>query len=76
MGEILIRKLDDAVLRKLKARAKASGRSAESEAREMLKYAVSEHSRKLRSLLGSGKHSGRTAKEIDSYIRKLRREWP
>ena len=39
MGEILIRKLDDAVLRKLKARAKASGRSAESEAREMLKYA-------------------------------------
>jgi antitoxin FitA len=75
MGQILIRKLDDDLLRKLKMRAKAAGRSAEGEAREVLKTALSGGSVKLTSLLGSGKRSGRTAKEVDRYIKKLRDEW-
>jgi plasmid stability protein len=75
MGQMLIRKLDDDVLRKLKARAKANGRSTEAEAREVLKSTLARSSPKLCSLIGSGKHSGRTAKEIDRYIRKLRNEW-
>jgi plasmid stability protein len=75
MGQMLIRKLDDDVLRKLKARAKANGRSAEAEAREVLKSTLARNSPKLSSLIGSGKHAGRTAKEIDRYIRKLRNEW-
>lgn len=36
MGQILIRKLDDAVIGKLKARARANGTSAEEEARRSL----------------------------------------
>lgn len=75
MGQILIRKFDDDLLRKLKARAKAQGRSAEAEAREVLKAALSRGSRKLGSLIGSGKRSARTPKEIDRYITKLRNEW-
>jgi antitoxin FitA len=75
MGQILIRKLDDDLLRRLKARAKAAGRSAEAEAREVLKSTLGRSSRKLSGLIGSGKHSGRTTKEIDRYIRKLRDEW-
>lgn len=36
MGAITIRKLDDAVVARLKARAKAAGRSMEEEARQIL----------------------------------------
>jgi antitoxin FitA len=75
VGQILIRKLEDDLLRKLKARAKAAGRSAEGEARAVLKSALSGGSVKLGSLVGSGKQSGRTAKEIERYVKKLRDEW-
>jgi plasmid stability protein len=75
MGQILIRKVNDDLLRKLKARAKAAGRSAEAEAREVLKAALTRGSAKLGRLIGSGKHSGRTVKQVDKYIRKLRNEW-
>jgi antitoxin FitA len=75
MGQILIRRLDDDLLRRLKARAKAAGRSTEAEAREVLKSTLRRDPRKLSGLIGSGKHSGRTTKAIDRYIRKLRDEW-
>jgi plasmid stability protein len=76
VAQILIRKLDEEVLRKLQARAKAAGRSTESEARQVLKAAVEGRSTKLTSFIGSGKHSGRSVNEINRYIKKLRSEWP
>jgi plasmid stability protein len=75
MAQILIRKLDQDVLRRLKARAKAAGRSTESEAREVLKAAVKGHPTRLTSFIGSGKHSGRSVSDINRYIKKLRSEW-
>jgi len=75
VAQILIRKLDDDLLRRLKMRAKAAGRSAEGEARAVLISALSRGPVKLGSLVGSSKRSGRTAKEIDRYIKKLRDEW-
>jgi plasmid stability protein len=41
VAQILIRKLDDDLLRRLKMRAKAAGRSAEGEARAVLVSALS-----------------------------------
>lgn len=78
MAQILIRRLDDDVLAKLKARAKANGRSAEAEAREALKSAMAEplkSPRPLAELLGAGAQWGRSKEEIDAYIRGLRDEW-
>ena len=75
MGQILIRKLNDELLKRLKARAKVAGRSAEAEAREVLRAALTSGSAKLSRLIGSGRHSGRTVKQVDKYIRKLRDEW-
>jgi plasmid stability protein len=75
VAQILIRKLDDNLLRNLKARAKAAGRSAEGEARALLQSALSRGSVKLGSLAGSGEQTGRSAKKIDRYIKKLRDEW-
>jgi plasmid stability protein len=75
MAQILIRKLDEDLLRKLKVRAKAAGRSAEGEARALLQSALSRGTVKLGNLVGSGKQRGRTAREIDRYIKKLRDEW-
>lgn len=77
MGQILVRKLDDAVLKEIKARAKAKGRSAEAEVRDILTEAVGTVGRKrvpLASLIGVG-HPKQTQAEIDAYIRKLRDEW-
>jgi len=77
MGQILVRKLDDAVLAKLKARAKAKKRSAEAELREIIADALkSEAARRpsLSSLAGAAR-SGRSQAEVDKYIRDLRDEW-
>jgi plasmid stability protein len=77
MGQILVRKLDDSVLAKLKARAKANKRSAEAEVRDILSQALKpkQHQRlPLSALAGSGR-SGRSQAEVDDYVRKLREEW-
>jgi antitoxin FitA len=76
MAQMLIRKLDDDVLRRLKARAKAHGRSAEAEARELLSTSLAGPTKRIGTLVGKGRRSGRTVKEIDDYVRKLRKEWP
>ena len=76
MGQILIRKLDQAVIDKLKARAKARGRSAEAEARDILSKEIEGRARRsLTDLIGSGWHAGRSLEEIDRYLRQLREEW-
>lgn len=77
MGQIIVRKLDDKVLEQIKARAKANGRSAEAEVREILKQAVAPMKgkrRPLSSFIGAGR-SNLTQEEINSYVRELRDEW-
>jgi plasmid stability protein len=76
MGQILIRNLDDAVLAKIKSRAKANKRSAEAEVRNLLstKVAPPAKQRTLVSLIGAS-HPGRTQAEIDDYVKNLREEW-
>jgi plasmid stability protein len=77
MGQILVRKLDDGVLRRIKARAKAHGRSTEAEVREILNDAVSapkEKKRSLSSFIGAVR-SNRSQAEVDAYVRRLRDEW-
>jgi plasmid stability protein len=77
MGQILVRKVDDAILAKIKMRAKANQRSAEAEVREILSAAVAPTGRKrkpLASLIGAGR-PGRSQAEIDAYVRGLRDEW-
>lgn len=77
MRQIIIRKLEDDVLKRIKARAKANGRSAEAEVREILIEAVAPPRGKQRSLssfIGSVR-GNRTQTEIDAYVRKLRDEW-
>jgi plasmid stability protein len=77
MGQIIIRKLDDDILERIKARAKANGRSAEAEVREILSEAVAPPQGKPRSLssfIGSVR-GNRSQAEIDAYVRKLRDEW-
>ncbi|MDP9136800.1 MAG: Arc family DNA-binding protein [Pseudomonadota bacterium] len=77
MRQIVIRKLDDAVLAKIKARARINHRSAEAEIRAILSDAVlpkeSKH-KALASLIGVAQ-VGRTQKDIDAYVRNLRDEW-
>jgi antitoxin FitA len=79
MGQMLIRKLDDKVIKKIKVRAKANGRSAEAEVRDILIRAVEggpvRSGPSLVDLMGAGRHTGRTAEEIDRHIRELRDEW-
>jgi plasmid stability protein len=77
MGQILVRKLDDAVLAKLKARAKANKRSAEAELRDILAQALKPKPGKrpsLSSLVGAA-GAGRSQDDVDAYIRQLRGEW-
>ena len=77
MGQIVVRKVNDDVLKRIKARAKANGRSTEAEVREILSAAVSPLQGKKRSLtsfIGSIR-SNRSQAEIDAYIRGLRDEW-
>ena len=77
MGQMLIRKLDDKVIKKIKARAKANGRSAE--VRDLLTKAVasteSQRRNSLVELIGSGGRSFRNSEEINAWIRELRDEW-
>jgi antitoxin FitA len=77
MGQIIVRKLDDDVLKRIKARAKANGRSAEAEVREILSEVVAPlrgRQRSLSSFIGSVR-SNRSQAEVDAYLRKLRDEW-
>ena len=50
MGTLTIRKLDDAVIGRLKAQARANERSLEGEVRHLLKREVSRHVRAARFL--------------------------
>jgi len=77
MGQILVRKLDDVVLAKLKVRAKANKRSAEAEVRDILTQAMKPKQNRrlpLSALAGSAR-SGRNQAEVEAYVRKLREEW-
>lgn len=77
MGQIIVRKIDDDVLKQIKARAEANGRSTEAEVREILNEAVAplqETRRPLSSFIGSVQ-SKRSQAEIDAYVRRLRDEW-
>ncbi|WAJ28597.1 FitA-like ribbon-helix-helix domain-containing protein [Antarcticirhabdus aurantiaca] len=79
MAQVTVRRLDDAVLDKLKARAKANDRSTEAEIREILRAAADgpvpgQRKRSLRELMGSAP-SDRTVEEIVADIRALRDEW-
>lgn len=77
MGQILVRKIDDDVLKRIKARAEANGRSAEAEVREILNEAVASPPgarRSLSSFIGAVR-SNRSQTEVDDYIRRLRDEW-
>jgi antitoxin FitA len=76
MAQILIRNLDDAVLARIKTRAKANKRSAEAEVRNILSEAAAPAAKhkSLVSLIGTGQR-GRTQAEIDRYVRGLREEW-
>ncbi|MBK1866855.1 FitA-like ribbon-helix-helix domain-containing protein [Aestuariivirga sp. YIM B02566] len=77
MGQILVRKIDDDVLKRIKARAEAHGRSTEAEVREILNEAVASPKKARRSLssfIGSVQ-SNRSQAEIDAYVRRLRDEW-
>lgn len=77
MGQILVRKIDDDVLKRIKARAEANGRSAEAEVREILNEAVASPRgarRPLSSFIGSVRNN-RSQAEIDAYVRQLRDEW-
>ncbi|MBO0906363.1 FitA-like ribbon-helix-helix domain-containing protein [Jiella sonneratiae] len=75
---MLVRQIDDAVLDRIKARAKANGRSAEAEVRDILERAVREpvERRSLRSLIGAGASptSFKSTEEIVAYVRALRDE--
>ena len=79
MGQILIRQLDDQTLARLKARAKANDRSAEAEARLLLKQSLGATGRSsIVALAGSGRREGvpgMTPSEISAHIRALREEW-
>jgi antitoxin FitA len=79
MGQILIRQLDDETLAKLKAQAKANDRSAEAEARLLLKESLGPSGRSsIKALVGSGRRAdrpGMTASDIAAHIRALRDEW-
>lgn len=76
MGQILIRNLDDAILAKIKNRAKANKRSTEAEVRNILSTTVAPPAkqRTLASLIGAGQ-PGRTQAEINDYVKSLREEW-
>jgi plasmid stability protein len=82
MGQILVRKLDDAVIEAVKKRAKAHNRSAEAEVRAIIEAAIggtlpggaSVRRRPILELAGSVP-SNRTTEEIVAEIRSLRDEW-
>ena len=78
MAQILVRKLEDDVLARLKERAKRNGRSAEAEIRSILAEAVATSPRppyrSLLELVGAGS-SGRSQAQINEDIRALRDEW-
>lgn len=77
MAQILVRKLDDAVLARLKARAKSKNRSAEAELREIITDALKSKTTRrpsLASLAGSAR-SDRSQADVDKFIRELRDEW-
>lgn len=77
MAQILVRQIDDSVMARIKARAKAMKRSTEAEVREILSAAVAPERgrhKPLLSLIGAGR-PGRSQAEIDAYVRSLRDEW-
>jgi antitoxin FitA len=77
MAQIIVRKLDENVLAKIKARARTNRRSAEAEVRHILTAAVKPAKPKrvpLTSLIGAAR-SGRSQQEINAYVRALRDEW-
>lgn len=79
MGQMLIRQIDENVMQRLRARAKANSRSTEAEVRTILEDAVKsrENARSsLKSFVGAGSsaRSFKTLDEIVTHIRTLREE--
>jgi plasmid stability protein len=70
MAQILVRELDESVVKRLKSRAKANGRSMESEIRVILEAAAHVHddkSRFIKDVERLRKHIGRR-RQTDSGI--------
>ena len=62
MAQILVRELDESVVKRLKSRAKANGRSMESEIRTILESAARAHAEKARFI-----------KEVELLRKRIRR---
>jgi antitoxin FitA len=76
MGQMLIRRLDDDVLDRLRARARENNRSVEAEARTILGEVLAPEPPRprLSDFIGIVP-TGRTQAEIDADVTALRDEW-
>ena len=74
MGQITVRKLDDAVLQSLRRRAAAAGRSTEEEARRALAASVGIDRRAARERLDAVRAtlSGRADRRAEDLVREMR----
>jgi len=74
MAAVTIRDLDDRIVTKLKARAKANHRSLEAELRELLSGIVEEQERRQRFLAKAGRIAAMTPKVRQTDSAQLLRE--
>ena len=78
MGQVLVRKLEDDVIKRLKAKAKASGRSLEEFARQALREAAKPSREEVWAEIDRIREmNGPTDFDSTAYIREMRdRGWP
>jgi plasmid stability protein len=78
MGQVLVRKLEDEVIERLKAKAKASGRSPEEFARQTLREAAKPSREEVWAEIDRIREmNGPTDFDSTAYIREMRdRGWP
>ena len=78
MGQVLVRKLEDDVIRRLKAKAKASGRSLEDLARSALREAAKPCPEEVWAEIDRIREmNGRSDFNSTAYLRQMRdRGWP
>jgi plasmid stability protein len=74
MASLTIRDLDDKIVAKLKARAKANNRSLEAELRELLSNIVKEQERRQRFLAQADRITAMTPKIAQTDSTQLLRE--
>ena len=76
MAQILVRRIEDDVLERLKARAKANQRSTEAEIRMILREVVNPTQRPTRpitELFGAGIRPGEKGMTMDEIVEQVRR---